>query len=112
MENPGAVTIGDRRIDLGMEARGVLPGAAVEVGMRPEDLRLADGDQAQFAMEAEFVEELGATRLIHGRSTGGPITIQVPAAETRSSGTLGLAIDPALMHLFDPADGRRIGAPS
>jgi sn-glycerol 3-phosphate transport system ATP-binding protein len=109
IENEGTVTIDGHRIALGTPARGMLPGAAVEVGLRPEDLQLANGGGAQLSMEVEFVEELGATRLLHGRSAGGAITVQVPAAETRSSGTLGLAIDPALVHLFDPADGRRAG---
>jgi sn-glycerol 3-phosphate transport system ATP-binding protein len=77
--------------------------------MRPEDLRLAEGAEAQLAMEVEFVEELGATRLIHGRTPGGPVTVQVPASETRTAGTLGLAIDPALIHLFDPGHGGRLG---
>ncbi len=109
MENEGVVSIGERRIELGRAPGGTLPGALVEVGMRPEDLRLAEGAEAQLAMEVEFVEELGATRLIHGRTPGGPVTVQVPASETRTAGTLGLAIDPALIHLFDPGHGGRLG---
>ena len=108
IENEGAVTVGGRRIELGRAAKGAQPGAAVDVGMRPEDLRLAADGEAQFTMEVEFIEELGATRLIHGRSPGGAVTVQVPAGELRSSGTLGLAIDPAQVHLFDPAQGGRL----
>jgi sn-glycerol 3-phosphate transport system ATP-binding protein len=109
MENEGVVGIGDRRIELGAAPRGILPGALLDVGLRPEDLRLAEGTEAQLAMEVEFVEELGATRLIHGRTPGGPVTVQVPATETRTAGSLGLAIDPALVHLFDPGHGGRLG---
>jgi sn-glycerol 3-phosphate transport system ATP-binding protein len=109
IENEGVVAIDGQRIELGQAAKGALPGAAVEVGIRPEDLRLAGSGESQLTIEAEFVEELGATRLIHGRSGGGPVTVQVPAAETRSSGQLGLAVDPALVHLFDAVDGRRLG---
>jgi sn-glycerol 3-phosphate transport system ATP-binding protein len=109
VENDGIVAIGADRIQVSPGIRGALPGAAIEVGLRPEDLRLAEPGAAQLSMEVEFVEELGATRLVHGRSPGGLVTVQVPAAETRASGTLGLAIDPTLVHLFDPADGSRIG---
>ena len=108
IEEPGVVAIDGRRIALEGEAGNALPGAAVEVGLRPEDLRLATPGEGRLAMDVEFVEELGATRLIHGRSGAGPVTVQVPAFETRSSGRLDLTVEPSQLHLFDPATGQRL----
>jgi sn-glycerol 3-phosphate transport system ATP-binding protein len=108
-EGGGVVSVEGRPIHVGEAAQSAAPGAAVDIGLRPEDLRLTEPGHAQLTMEVEFLEELGATRLIHGRVGASPVTVQVPAAETRNSGTLGLAIHPHLVHLFDPQDGRRIG---
>ena len=110
IENDGTVMIGPDRLGIAPAVSSVMPGTAVDVGLRPEDLQLAAPGAAQLSMEVEFVEELGATRLIHGRSSGGAVTVQVPATETRVAGTLGLTVDPALVHLFDPADGGRIAS--
>jgi sn-glycerol 3-phosphate transport system ATP-binding protein len=106
-EGAGTVAVGEWRLDTGALA-GALPGAAVDVGIRPEDLRIAEPGQENLAMEVEFVEELGATRLIHGRVGEGALTIQVPTAEYRNSGRLALRADPALLHLFDPTSGARL----
>ena len=110
VEEQGVVSVEGRPIAVPPNATaGALPGTAVELGIRPEDLRLADPGQDGLTMNVEFVEELGATRLVHGRAGQSALTIQVPAAETRISGALGLAIDPALVHLFDPTEGTRLG---
>jgi sn-glycerol 3-phosphate transport system ATP-binding protein len=106
---PGSVAVDGRSVALAGPAPDLVPGEAVELGIRPEDLRLGDPSASQLVMEADFVEELGATRLIHGRVGAAAITVQVPSGETRVSGRLGLFVDPGSTHLFDPTDGRRRG---
>jgi sn-glycerol 3-phosphate transport system ATP-binding protein len=59
-------------------------------------------------MEIEFVEELGATQLLHGRVEGVATTVQVATGSTPTSGTVGLSIDGAATHVFDAATGRRL----
>ncbi|GJD99739.1 ABC transporter ATP-binding protein [Methylobacterium isbiliense] len=86
---------------------GLPPGRPVEIGLRPEALRLAaDG----LPFRAAFAEELGATRLLHGELAGAPLVVQVPAGPEPAEGaSVSLALDPADLHLFDPDSGRRIG---
>ena len=85
---------------------GMTAGTAVEAGIRPEDLRIAE-DGLPFRIA--FVEELGATRLLHGPLAGTDVAVQVPAGSTAQEGdTVRLAIDGTALHLFDPATGRRL----
>ena len=101
----GAVLVGGTpvRVSAGPSAR---QGAAVELGLRPEDLRLGPaGTGLPFAVE--FVEELGATQLVHGRVAGTAVTVQVATGQA-PAGTAGLTVDPAATHLFDPATGERL----
>ncbi|MGF3022142.1 ABC transporter ATP-binding protein [Methylobacterium aquaticum] len=85
---------------------GMTASSAVEAGIRPEDLRIAE-DGLPFRIA--FVEELGATRLLHGPLAGTDVAVQVPAGSTAQEGdTVRLAIDGTALHLFDPATGRRL----
>ncbi|ACL56263.1 ABC transporter ATP-binding protein [Methylobacterium nodulans] len=86
---------------------GLAPGTAVELGLRPEALRLAP---AGLPFTVAFAEELGATRLLHGSLAGTELVVQVPAGPQPAEGaTVFLAFDPAEIHLFDRETGRRIG---
>ncbi|WP_288581767.1 sn-glycerol-3-phosphate ABC transporter ATP-binding protein UgpC [uncultured Methylobacterium sp.] len=85
---------------------GLTAGTAVEAGIRPEDLRITE-DGLPFRVA--FVEELGATRLLHGPLAGTDVAVQVPAGSATQEGdTVRLAIDASALHLFDPATGRRL----
>ncbi|MFE1597685.1 ABC transporter ATP-binding protein [Methylobacterium sp. ID0610] len=86
---------------------GLASGAAVEVGLRPEALRIAPEG---LPFTVAFAEELGATRLLHGSLGGAEVVVQVPAgAEPAEGATVALAFDPAEIHVFDRESGRRIG---
>jgi sn-glycerol 3-phosphate transport system ATP-binding protein len=79
------------------------------LGLRPEDLRLARPDEAGLAVTVEDVEELGASRLVHGRANGAALAVSLPAgAEVPAE--LRVAAPPGALHLFNPASGRRIEA--
>ena len=78
----------------------------VTLGIRPEDLHPASGDG--IALAVSHVEELGATRLVHGRADGQPMVAALPAAAPLSD-HLTLSVAPEALHLFDAISGRRIG---
>ena len=84
------------------------PGAPVELGLRPEDLRQALPGAPGMPLAVEFVEELGATQLCHGRIGGVAAIVQVATGLAPRDGTVALTIDPAATHLFDPATGARL----
>ena len=54
----------------------------------------------------DFVEELGATRLIHGGV--GTATVAIAVAATASDLGSNLAADRETVHLFDPATGKSL----
>ena len=85
-------------------------GSAVEVGIRAEDIAPAAGD-AGLAFSPEFIEELGATRLIHGTVEGGHALEFVVPAATPLPAAGGYRVAPsgaAALHLFDPGSGRSL----
>jgi sn-glycerol 3-phosphate transport system ATP-binding protein len=78
----------------------------VTAGVRAEDLYLAaDG----LPFRVDFIEELGAQRLVHGHVEGQPLTLAV-APDVALSDAVHLAIRPGALHLFDTASGKRLPA--
>ena len=102
----GVVETGGGRIGFVPDAFTVADGQEVEVGIRPEDLRFGSGGQGELAFAKDFVEELGATRLIHGGV--GTATVAIAVAATASDLGSSLAADRAAVHLFDPATGKSL----
>jgi sn-glycerol 3-phosphate transport system ATP-binding protein len=107
IDAPGSVTVGDSRLPVLSD--GAALGQAVEVGVRPEDLSPVSQDEPGLPLEIDFVEELGATQLIHGRAGAEPVTIQVATGTAATSGRIKVGIAPQLVHLFDPASQLRLG---
>ena len=86
-------------------------GRAVDVGVRPEDLQYVPPGAANggLGFDVEFVEELGATRLIHGLSGEAPVVVATAAstsAPPRSGARLIAESD--TVHLFDPVSGKSL----
>ena len=105
------VLVGDRALTAAVSP-DLATGSAVEVGLRPEDLRHTSPERGSLVMQVDFVEELGSTQLVHGTVAGQPVTVQVPTGEAPRSGSLGLTIDPQAVHLFDTETGRSLrGSP-
>ncbi|KAA2235013.1 sn-glycerol-3-phosphate import ATP-binding protein UgpC [Salinarimonas soli] len=105
----GAVSIAGTPVGAADMAAGLRAGTPVEVGLRPEDLHVTEGPEG-LPFTVDFVEELGATQLFHGRTGEAELVIQAPTGRIPAdAGALRLAIDPAAVHLFDPATGRRVG---
>jgi multiple sugar transport system ATP-binding protein len=91
---------------------------AVEVGIRPEHLRLVDPSQAGARLVATvtLVEALGHEQLVHLVASGGtPIVVRLPllggglAPPALAVGlTVYLGLDPMDVHLFDATSTERL----
>jgi sn-glycerol 3-phosphate transport system ATP-binding protein len=103
---PGLLETAGGRIAFDATAFDVSEGREVEAGIRPEDLQFADGE-GTLAFNRDFVEELGATRLIHGTSGAAALVVAAAAAVADRQGT-SLAATPDAVHLFDPASGKSL----
>jgi len=75
----------------------------VQVGVRSEDVRI---EETGHAFEVVAVEPLGAETHLLVRNGACEMRVRSPGFDPRKRGdTLGLALDPSLVHLFDPANG-------
>ncbi len=114
---PGRVTqagsveiVGGTRLSYdaaGFEAR---PGTTVEVGVRPEDVSLTPIGAADGLMfNREFIEELGATRVLHGRMNGLSFAVAQPASIALPENAISsVSIPSDDVHLFDAETGRSL----
>jgi sn-glycerol 3-phosphate transport system ATP-binding protein len=96
----GELWLGSARIAAGIDR----PPGEVTLGLRPEDLVPGKGG---IVLLLAYVEELGATRLVHGTLEGQ----QVMAATTPDhplSDEMEFTIRPEALHIFDPATGVRL----
>ncbi len=82
---------------------GNAPGP-VTLGLRAEDLRIVD---TGLPMRVEYVEELGAQRIIHGM-VGDQALAVTDTHDTPLGPEVRVAVDSAKLHLFDAQSGRRI----
>jgi multiple sugar transport system ATP-binding protein len=80
-------------------------GREVTVGVRPEAVTLStDAAPCSFSGRVQFIEELGSEMIVHTLVAGSLIVTRLPAASVvRIDDVIDLAIDPAQVHLFDPA---------
>ena len=86
-------------------ARDGLPaGAAMQVGLRPESVRVSAAGENTAAAEVILVERLGERSLIYAKlSDGTPITAEDEGTTRLKAGeTVALAIDGSAAHLFGP----------
>ena len=86
-------------------------GTPVDIGIRPEDIQIAPLEsEATLRLDIDFVEELGATQLFHGKIAGTEFVVQAPTGRIAPDARrLAIAVDPASVHLFDPETGERLG---
>ncbi len=112
----GTVAEGGVRLDGGAIAHVPVgtaePGGRVTLGLRPEHLRPSgEGAGCGLIFLPEMTEELGESRLLHGRLQGGPeLTLRLHGRQTLPQRQpVPLAVEPDDVHLFDAA-GQRIAA--
>ncbi|WP_315918219.1 sn-glycerol-3-phosphate ABC transporter ATP-binding protein UgpC [Mesorhizobium sp. SP-1A] len=82
--------------------------AAITVGLRPEHIRLTDNGLKALV---EVVEPLGLSTQFYVTLAGQQVCVfAMGRADVKSGETVRLSADPASLHVFDPASGRRISA--
>jgi sn-glycerol 3-phosphate transport system ATP-binding protein len=112
VEGDGSVSVGKGRLPVVDMRPGLPVGSAIEVGLRPEDLRVGASGSGTVDLPVDFVEELGATQLFHGKIEGAEFVLQAPTGQIAAdSRALSLSVDPVNVHLFDPQTGQRLGRP-
>lgn len=83
---------------------GLPAGEAVEIGMRPESVRVCSLGEGTTAAEVQLVERLGERSLVYARLEDGAAITAEDAGDTviKSGDRVGLLIDGASAHLFGP----------
>jgi multiple sugar transport system ATP-binding protein len=90
------------------EALG-LPPAPVDVGIRPEDLAVARGAGEGLAARVWLVEPMGAETWVTLERDGVRLVARCdPSFDAPAGAEVRLAFDPARLHRFDRATGRRL----
>lgn len=95
------------QLSAAVDASAATAGDAATLGLRPEQLRLAEGDEG-FEAEILFVEELGVLTFAYARMAGveETLTIQLPGStRLKAAHKVRLRSDPGTSYLFG-ADGK------
>jgi sn-glycerol 3-phosphate transport system ATP-binding protein len=104
----GGIRIGNQVINAGP---GAPKDARLTVGFRAEDARASLETEGHIPFQLDYVEELGAQRLLHGKIGDQQITVAAPSAQPFAD-RMGLAIAANHFHYFSAVDGKRIaGSP-
>jgi multiple sugar transport system ATP-binding protein len=112
----GRVRLGTKAVPIAESAAAALHQqgrSSVVIGVRPEDLRIVDAEDA-WPVEVLIVEGLGADAYVHSevQLPGGathPVVVRTDGRQHPARGSmLNLQAVPGHMHLFDPQDGRRL----
>jgi alpha-glucoside transport system ATP-binding protein len=108
----GAATVvtltGGKSVTLDIPTAASEKGGTASFGVRPEDLRLASGDDYLFEGEVAIVEALGEVTLLYieGLVDGEPIVAKLPGIAAIERGQkLRFVADKDKLHLFD-SEGR------
>ena len=93
-----------------VDGRGLAPGTAVEIGLRPDDLDLARS--GGIPVRLNVLERLGPQTVLHARTDAGAALTAVVAGDTeRAMGErLHLTARRELVHVFD-AEGQALPRP-
>jgi sn-glycerol 3-phosphate transport system ATP-binding protein len=89
-----------------------VPGRKVVLGVRPESVRRTHPESAgAIPAVVDYVEELGAARLIHADANGSRIiAVDTGAGEIPSGTAVHLALGTDALHVFSIEDGKRLEA--
>jgi len=80
----------------------------IEIGIRPEDVRIKSAEAVGLQAEVEMVSHIGSEIYAHARIGEEHITVKAPKnASLKTGQRLSLTIDPDALHLFHK--GRRVG---
>ncbi|MBX6374301.1 MAG: sn-glycerol-3-phosphate ABC transporter ATP-binding protein UgpC [Acetobacteraceae bacterium] len=85
-------------------------GRRIVVGVRPEHVHAAPGDEGGLPLAIELAEPLGSETVLHGRLPGGEsFTARLPGAAAPQAGAvLPLRLPADTLHIFDAETGLRL----
>ncbi|MFH0844648.1 MAG: ABC transporter ATP-binding protein [Pseudomonadota bacterium] len=95
---------GDFSLDPG-DIPSDLEGEEVQVGIRPEDIRVAREGETALQGEVEMISNVGSEKYVHTRVGNTPVTIRAPKEDASRLGeTRPLRMDPSRLHIFYQGD--------
>jgi len=108
VEKAGANTqishVGGRKASVPIATPTSAQGSTISFGVRPEDLRIAKGNDFLFEGAIDYIEQLGEVQLVYvdiGR-TDQQLTAKLPGnAQIKRGDVLRLDADPGDLHIFD-----------
>jgi sn-glycerol 3-phosphate transport system ATP-binding protein len=92
-----------------LDIPGGLPEGPIRIGLRAEDLVVSEPDAAQFVLSVDYVEELGAQRLVHGL-VGDQLLTVIVSPNAPLADRLPVRIAPEKLHFFSAETGKRVEA--
>ncbi len=96
---------------LPLNGTGAEAGRPVTLGIRPEHLERASGQEGVAHLNVDLIEHLGADSLVHGHFGNDRTDLTVRVQGTLNMGpgdTFDFSVAPDHLHLFDPQSGARI----
>jgi ABC-type sugar transport system ATPase subunit len=95
---------------LNLEGRRVpLEEGEIELGVRPEDIEIGQGETAALQTRVEMFSNVGSEQYIHAHFGDEPLTIRVPKGSAfRSGDIISITIDASRVHIFHK--GRRVSS--
>lgn len=101
----GRAHVGGAQLPLNLDLAGR---SQVTLGIRPEDLSMQDSADAQsLQVKVDYVEELGAQRLVHGQIDGQLLVAAVPSGQPLSE-IVPITVAADALHVFDRTSGQNI----
>ncbi len=104
------VALGERNIDVPLPSSEKLQGQTISLGVRPEDLHLADGENYLFSGTVHFVEQLGEVTNVYLQVEGAEdtVVIKIGGVQNFDKGqTVRVSAAPDKLHLFN-SEGRSL----
>jgi sn-glycerol 3-phosphate transport system ATP-binding protein len=103
-----------RSIALSPDRGRPLAGKRVVLGVRAEAARLVPADQpGALVATADFIEELGASRVVHADFDGLPFAVALTdSVRLKPGDRVGIVIDPPMVHLYSAETGTAILTPA
>ena len=100
----GGWQVGGQRV---LGAKATTAGDTLTIGLRAEDLTIEPADAEGLIMKLDYIEELGAQRLLHGTVDGQPLVVAT-AAEDAFADKIRVAKEPRDLNFFDATTGKRM----
>ena len=103
-----------RFVALGQERGRAFAGQRVVLGVRAEAARLVSPDApGALVATADFIEELGASRVVHADFDGLPFAVALTDnVRLRPGDRIGIMIDPHMVHLYASETGEAVLTPA